>query len=171
MNLKKVCSKCGRSLPLSEFYKNKNYKDGLRSHCKNCRKEYQKEYRKTHKEQQKEYKKEYDKAPSGRYTQYRHRAKHKNRVFQLTLAQFEAIITKPCIYCGSNTNVGIDRIDSGKGYIPGNVAPCCTMCNKMKLDHSTEKFLHHCERIAAHCSNSDLTYKQDDYIHLVNDKK
>lgn len=32
----KVCSKCGRELPRSEFYRNANTKDGLQSCCKDC---------------------------------------------------------------------------------------------------------------------------------------
>lgn len=32
----KVCTKCGRELPTSEFYKNKATKDGLQHHCKSC---------------------------------------------------------------------------------------------------------------------------------------
>ena len=30
----KVCSKCGRELPLSEFYKRSVSNDGLQSYCK-----------------------------------------------------------------------------------------------------------------------------------------
>ena len=32
----KVCSKCGKELPLSEFYKHTYTRDGLMSHCKGC---------------------------------------------------------------------------------------------------------------------------------------
>ena len=46
----KICSKCGRILPLSEFYRNKRAKDGLKSHCKQCNKEYQAEWSTNHKE-------------------------------------------------------------------------------------------------------------------------
>lgn len=34
----KVCSKCGRELPLSEFYKKSDSKNGLQSYCKECAK-------------------------------------------------------------------------------------------------------------------------------------
>jgi len=34
----KVCTKCGRELPLSEFHKTKTTKDGLKIYCKICRK-------------------------------------------------------------------------------------------------------------------------------------
>lgn len=32
----KVCSKCGKELPLSEFYKYKKTRSSLRSYCKKC---------------------------------------------------------------------------------------------------------------------------------------
>lgn len=34
--MSKVCSKCGRDLPLSEYYKHEHSKDGLRTYCKDC---------------------------------------------------------------------------------------------------------------------------------------
>lgn len=34
----KVCKKCGRELPVHEFYKAKDNKDGLLGHCKECHK-------------------------------------------------------------------------------------------------------------------------------------
>lgn len=36
---------------------------------------------------------------------------------------------------------GIDRIDSSKGYVKGNVVPCCKFCNMAKMDMSVEEFL------------------------------
>jgi hypothetical protein len=32
----KACTKCGKSLPRSEYYKDKSRRDGLQSHCKKC---------------------------------------------------------------------------------------------------------------------------------------
>lgn len=36
----KVCSKCKRELPTTEFHRNKTTKDGLQRHCKECTKLY-----------------------------------------------------------------------------------------------------------------------------------
>ena len=36
----KVCTKCGVWKPLEEFNKDKTHKDGRRSDCKECQKEY-----------------------------------------------------------------------------------------------------------------------------------
>lgn len=43
----KVCSKCRKELPISEFYKNKYNKDGLQNLCKNCENKNNKKYMKT----------------------------------------------------------------------------------------------------------------------------
>jgi len=49
--LTKVCPKCGRELPLSEFHKDKAKKYGLDGYCKECKKEYLKVYRENHREE------------------------------------------------------------------------------------------------------------------------
>lgn len=36
----KVCSRCGRELPVSEFHKDKRTNDGINSYCRKCAKEY-----------------------------------------------------------------------------------------------------------------------------------
>ena len=46
-NSTKVCSKCGEEKSISEFHKDKSTKDGLKSYCKSCAKEYKKAYRHT----------------------------------------------------------------------------------------------------------------------------
>ena len=45
----KVCTKCGRELPLSEFVKQRKSKDGLMYWCKSCTREYSKIRYETHK--------------------------------------------------------------------------------------------------------------------------
>lgn len=42
----KRCTKCGRVLPVSEFNKKANSKDGLQYHCKECQSRLMKEYHK-----------------------------------------------------------------------------------------------------------------------------
>lgn len=41
----KKCTKCGRELPLTEFYRNKATKDGLSVYCKSCCYEYLRQLR------------------------------------------------------------------------------------------------------------------------------
>lgn len=48
----------------------------------------------------------------------------------------------------------LDRIDSKRGYIVGNVVWCCWGCNTAKQDFSIEEFIENCGKI----------YKNKDYI-------
>lgn len=47
----KVCPKCGRELPTTEFYGNKHNKDGLQDKCKDCQREWNREYARRKKEE------------------------------------------------------------------------------------------------------------------------
>lgn len=96
------------------------------------------------------------------YTQYLSRAKIYNRVFDITLEDFQKKTTDSCHYCktppsnsitsyGDTYNYnGLDRIDSSFGYSYDNVVTCCTKCNTMKMEHSAEKFIEHVEIIWKH---------------------
>jgi hypothetical protein len=48
---------------------------------------------------------------------------------------------KPVIY------MGIDRVDSSKGYVSTNVVPCCKRCNYAKSNQSVETFLDWVKRV------------------------
>ena len=66
----KICKKCGRELPLSEFYKNKGMKDGHRNECKECLLRQQKQYNKERKEDIAEYMKQYYIEHKEEYAEY-----------------------------------------------------------------------------------------------------
>ena len=55
----KKCSKCEKIKPINEFCREKNGKDGYRTECKECRKQYCKQWREKHKEHCKQYEKQY----------------------------------------------------------------------------------------------------------------
>lgn len=55
----KKCSKCEKIKPINEFFREKNGKDGYRTECKECRKQYCKQWREKHKEHCKQYEKQY----------------------------------------------------------------------------------------------------------------
>lgn len=44
MSATKVCKKCGKELPVTEFYNNRANKDGLSDYCRECTKAYNKEH-------------------------------------------------------------------------------------------------------------------------------
>jgi transposase len=78
----------------------------------------------------------------------------------LTIEQLKYLCSLPCSYCkspamnkmkgrrgGRSTAEtvqhysGVDRVDSTKGYIPGNVIPCCRICNRAKSNLDLEQFI------------------------------
>lgn len=59
-----------------------------------------------------------------------------------------------CLY------TGIDRIDNDKGYIEGNVRPCCTMCNKAKHAWPETQFQEWLDRIVNFRTNPECPAKQ-----------
>jgi len=90
------------------------------------------------------------------------KAKTRGLNFELTLEQLSCFIHQSCYYCGSlPSNIytnnhqidekqiynGLDRIDNSKGYIEGNVVPCCKRCNTAKNDMSKDEFINWISRV------------------------
>jgi len=91
----------------------------------------------------------------------------RNIEFHLSKEEVHLLSKGYCVYCGSEPKGiftmkykngkcrlngeyiynGIDRIDSKKGYIKGNVVSCCKICNYMKQQLSQEEFFIHIEKI------------------------
>lgn len=88
---------------------------------------------------------------------YKAASKTKGREFLLTTEEVEELIFNNCFYCGiepksvktlgagvwkrnSLPTNGIDRLDSSKGYMQGNVVSCCAECNYFKSDISFDDF-------------------------------
>lgn len=94
------------------------------------------------------------------YLQIKNGAKIRNLTFDMTFNEYLMLSKENCLYCNKppefknskalamsiNAN-GIDRIDNTKGYIKGNLAPCCAKCNTMKLDDTQEEFFKQIELI------------------------
>lgn len=56
----------------------------------------------------------------------------------LTSKEVLALITQPCVHCGTTTErIGLDRIDNALPHIKGNVAPSCAYCNFARGDRFT----------------------------------
>ena len=86
------------------------------------------------------------------FDSYKRNAEKRNLAFRLTRKVFSDLAAKPCAYCGGmhyKGYNGVDRIDSGKGYIPGNVVPACKTCNLAKNNMPIEEWLAWLERIKA----------------------
>lgn len=126
-----ICGRCSRSLPLTpdNFGVNRNRGTGFSTVCKHC---IQKDKR-------------------HRFNCYLRSSKVRNLEWNLTLDEFLSFWGLPCTYCGDNIEtVGIDRIDSQKGYSKDNCVPCCEICNEMKLDYSVVDWMTKMKRIITH---------------------
>lgn len=115
-------------------------------------KEYQKEWsRKQYAENRDFYlerNKKYAMTTKARFGNLKRRSKTRGYDVSLTFEQFEQIVSKPCIYCGDETElIGIDRQDNLLGYSFENSKPCCKTCNMMKHTLPLERFLEHIKRI------------------------
>jgi hypothetical protein len=84
---------------------------------------------------------------------YKENASKRGLVWGLTRKQFCSLTQQYCHYCGSvpmqiiqgacSTSYvynGIDRVDSGRGYLPDNTVSCCKFCNWAKNASSVEEF-------------------------------
>jgi hypothetical protein len=81
-----------------------------------------------------------------RFRNYRHNAKKRGLIFELTLRDVICLSQQKCAYCGEE-GFGIDRLNSDEGYTKDNVVPCCRVCNKMKMDLYVDNFLEQCKKI------------------------
>lgn len=105
----------------------------------------------------KQYKAEVCKSQRQLYTvldYYKRSAAYKSKVWGLTDKEATDLFQLPCAYCkristrihkynGNSEYMhlnGIDRIDNAKGYLPGNVNPCCRDCNRAKTNRTMEEF-------------------------------
>ena len=162
--LTKTCTTCKKDKKLSEFHKCKGGAYGVKSVCKECRKEEKKEYssRDYVIEKQKTYYQDHKETIrnrlnkhywtlNGQYHEYKKHAKKRKIEFNLTQNDCTAFYNTNCHYCGDSLNgIGIDRVDSSKGYSLGNVVPCCSKCNFMKHVLTTDEFLTHIKKIIEH---------------------
>jgi hypothetical protein len=101
---------------------------------------------------------------------YKKSARQRGLPYTLTLDEFYDLTKGNCQYCGcepgqfktlhsppttkymypSYTYNGIDRVDSSKGYVQGNVVPCCIHCNRAKRAMSVDEFLAWVDRVYKH---------------------
>lgn len=166
--MKLICPKCSLEKDTSDFYVSKRSKTGFRSWCKSCGKkdnskrepkynEKRRLYRLNHKEEYGENKKRYYKENKelilknnsqwrqtfkGRLLSYKRAAEKRNILWALSDSEFKSYWQEPCSYCGSEIEtIGIDRLESNKGYTLKNTTSCCSQCNRMKMDCSVDDFL------------------------------
>lgn len=85
------------------------------------------------------------------YSIYKGRRAKKGVPFELTINEYDRLLTKRCFYCqGSNcaTNIGVDMLDPTVGCTADNCVPCCRVCKEMKGDMLAGDFVDHIKQIA-----------------------
>jgi hypothetical protein len=94
-------------------------------------------------------------------SRYKFSARERDFEWGLSDVDFECLTQSACQYCGCapamvSTNPGdngsfvyngIDRVNNTKGYVLGNVVPCCQKCNQAKLTYSVSDFLTWARRV------------------------
>lgn len=151
------CRKCAVVKPITAFYRriDKRNKKRIRVYyyeCRECRKKITKDYyfnnpNKVYKDYA-HYQKALSVTTKRRYASYKCKSKGRGWTFNLDFLTFKKLVNLPCHYCGETKIIrGLDRVDSSKGYINGNVLSCCPKCNTAKNDMSYEDFLNHCFKI------------------------
>ena len=114
----------------------------------------------------------YEAAKNRLIEEYINKSKEKNIVFELTREEFFKLTEQDCFYCGVEPYKikrchsthgdyiynGIDRIDSSKGYVLGNVVPCCHTCNFAKRTMEIDEFMNWVEKVYNHliCLHSSM---------------
>ena len=138
----RTCNRCLREQPVTEFYTRAGGK--VMGNCIDCFNERMREYRQT--DQGMKHFHQATRKTGRRYTSVRIAAKRRGLDFNLSKQDYEKVVTNPCHYCDGElpeVGSGLDRIDSSLGYVPGNVWPCCTRCNRMKNNLSLADFEKH----------------------------
>ena len=94
-------------------------------------------------------------------------AERRNLEWSLSDEIVKKLISQPCFYCkvppkahtfakklnGDFKSNGLDRINNNKGYIEGNIVPCCADCNRAKGTMSFSEFKEFINRVSKHFPN------------------
>ena len=159
----KVCSKCNKDKPLEEYNKNKTGRFGRLSFCKACKSEYDKrpdqrqrrlEYARergyTEADHNYYYKRRIEQPEWYLYSSAKRRAKKRGVEFDIVVD--DIFIPTHCPILGielsfeggvpgkaSDFSPSLDRIDSTKGYIEGNIAVISYRANVIKNNGTIEE--------------------------------
>ena len=163
----KKCRTCGIEKPLSEYHKDREKKYGVRGICKPCAKEISYNYylknsvliQQRVSKYSKRYVPKHTREIDSRLRNLCVKAKSRtNKEFNITEIDLQNLWSKQdgkCAYsklpmsAASNQlyTVSLDRIDSSKGYIVGNIQLVCASVNRMKQEFTQDVFLTLCNLI------------------------
>lgn len=153
----KICSKCGRELPLECFSKDRTSKDGLQYWCKECKKQHNKQWYADNREyilaQQKQYGAERYATLEGYAYNIRHRNLQEDRKHGRcgkdedplpSIEYYVWALQQLDFYDGKQyhwSEMGLDRIYNDKPHTFANVVPCSTKNNVRRHTMPFEEFV------------------------------
>jgi hypothetical protein len=159
----KTCCQCKTIKQLFEFHKDKTKKFGVGNTCKECTKKISYEYyiknsegiRKKVSIYAKSYIPKHSRDIDSRLRNLCTKAKNRIKEFNLVDSDLldlwgkqdgRCAYTKLPLLATANqfNTVSLDRVDSSKGYVVGNIQLVCAAINKMKQEYTEEVFLLFC---------------------------
>jgi len=114
--------------------------------------EHHKQYYEKNKEKVSAGIKKYKSYGHGKWLAFVSQAKQRDIKVSISEEQYEKYIIGDCKYCGENPNPynGLDRINSGRGYVVENIYSCCSRCNYMKNTLSKAMLYIHLNKIISY---------------------
>lgn len=153
----KICSKCKQEKDYEDFYLNASRSDGLTSWCRACTKTYQKRIpsEKRAEWSARHYQKKKEENPAlFMWKQAKHRAKWDYNDMEFSIEVSDIVIPLVCPYFNvpfipldRNWGYSLDRIDSSKGYIKGNIQVISSRANTMKNNATKEELIQFAEGV------------------------
>lgn len=94
-----------------------------------------------------------------RYSRLDERDKNRNIPINLSKKDYHNILKNKCYYCADTNNsgqIGVDRIDSDKGYFAENCVASCSICNYMKGQKNIKYFRAYISKICKHMRKKNI---------------
>lgn len=161
----KTCTKCKEVKPLDWFAKNKRTKDGRKSYCRSCQREYRSAYNVANLIRRREYDQEYYRANANRILEYKReyrqanpekvratsavRRARKRSAFVENFTPSDVVQVwgenPTCIYCQKNPAEHKDHFvplaRGGEHSLANATWPACAPCNLRKADRNPFEFI------------------------------
>jgi hypothetical protein len=143
----KICTKCKQELPLTAFTRGPDR--GYRYQCRKCNLEYQTKSRTRKGVANRYYARRKSNDPAiYMWKNAKHRAQWDYAGMEFTILPEDVVIPEVCPYLqvpfvplDKRLSYSLDRIDSSKGYVKGNIQVISRLANKMKNDATKEELL------------------------------
>lgn len=143
-----ICLTCGVKM----YTKTEGFKKEKVQRCAECYNKL-KEVERERERKERDYAVERKQNIVSHYNEYQRSAIKRNIQFSIDIDDFEELVNSHCYYCDEyNTErvIGLDRLDSSKGYSIKNVVPCCADCNMMKCNIPVDQFINKIKKIYLH---------------------